>query len=291
MTAKDLTAQTPPGGDSSAKVDPKSIKLPDFVSRLRGHVDVFGLNPPVSANLLRRALVLRSNILTKFPMLKDGSDALRIDDGVLRAFLLVPEYAHGARSLEAILDMSHLVGRTHFDPSLLPPLHQLNMHVDGNAFMAFVQHHQILGTKLEEVAMKIHEFYLDAELGKRDEQGNAPKIGDRPSLQYWKELSDLYKKSNREQAASYPTLLTAVGCGFEEGNPASPFAFSPSEIERLARMEHERWMQERRIIQPDHPGLIPWSELPEEEKEKDRRTIEAIPAILGQAGLRVVRLL
>jgi hypothetical protein len=291
MTARDLAAQISPAGVSLEKDDSKSVKLPDFVSRLRGHVDVFGLNPPVSTNLLRRALVLRSNILMKFPTLRDGSDALRIDDGVLRAFLQVPAYSHGARSLEAILDMSHLVGRTHFDPSLLPPLHQLNMHVDGNAFMALVQHQQVLGAKLEEIAMKIHEFYLREELAKKDEKGNTPKIGDRPSLQYWKELSDLYKKSSREQAASYPTLLAAAGCGFEEGNPDSDFQFSPSEIERLARMEHERWMQERRIKQPDHPDLVSWSELPEEERDKDIRTIKAIPDILGEAGLRVVRLL
>jgi hypothetical protein len=33
------------------------------------------------------------------------------------------------------------------------------------------------------------------------------------------------------------------------------------------------------------------SELPQAEKAKDIRTIKAIPAILGQAGLRIVRLL
>ena len=120
----------------------RSVKLPDFVSRLRGHVDVFGINGPSDTNLLRRALILRSNIEKKFLTLIDASGAVRIDDGVLRAFLQVPEYYHGARSLEAILDMSHLVGRTHFDPSLLPPLHHLNLHVNGNEFMNLIQHQQ-----------------------------------------------------------------------------------------------------------------------------------------------------
>ena len=212
-------------------------------------------------------------------------------DGVLRAFLQVPEYSHGARSLEAILDMSHLVGRTHFDPSLLPPLHQLDMHVDGNAFMALVQHQQVLGTKLEQIAMQIHQSYLCEELNKIDKQGNPVKLGDRPSLQRWEGLSELYKTSSREQAASYPTLLAAVGCGFEEGNSDQGFQFSAPEIERLARMEHERWIQERRIKQPDHPDLVSWSELPKEEKDKDIRFIMAIPDILSQAGLRIVRLL
>lgn len=282
-SAKDSAAQISPGDYSSEKFDSKSVKLPDFVSRLRGHVDIFGFDPPVGTNILRRALVLRSNLLAKFPRLKDGSDALRIDDGVLRGFLQVPEYYHGARSLEAILDMSQLVGRSHFDPSLLPPLHQLNMHVDGNAFMALV--------KVDEIALEIHELYLSEELAKMDSQGNTQKIGARPALEHWENLDDLYKKSNREQAASYPTLLAAAGCSLKEGNPDPDFKFSQVEIEGLAKMEHERWMQERRIKQPDHPCLVPWSELPQEEKDKDIRTIKAIPKILGRAGLRVVRLL
>ena len=277
---------------NASQADPKTVKLPDFVSRLRGHVDIFGLDPPVDTNLLRRALILRSNILKKFPTLKDGSGALRIDDGVLRSFLQVPGYSHGARSLEAILDMSQLVGRTHFDPSLLPPLHQLNLHVDGNAFMDVIQRQpqQLLGEKIEEIAEAIHELYLREELAKKDRQGNRAKISDRDSLRHWKDLSELYKNSNREQAASYPTLLDAAGCGIEEGSDGSGFKFSEPEIEKLARMEHDRWIQERRIKQPDHPDLVSWSDLPKEEKDKDIRVIEAIPGILAKVGLRVVRL-
>lgn len=287
---KHSAAQNAAAGSSSEQFDFKSVKLPDFVSRLRGHVNVFGLDPPFSTNLLRRALILRSNLLAKFPGLRDNSGMVRIEDGVLRAFLQVPEYFHGARSLEAILDMSHLVGKEHFDPSLLPPLHQLNMHVDGTAFMALVQHQHFLGEKLEEIAREIHELYLSHELAKKDGQGRAVQIGDRPSLRHWQDVKDVYKKSNREQAASYPTLLAAIGCGFEKKPPDSPFEFAEAEIERLAEMEHNRWMEERRIKQPDHPDLVSWKDLTEEEQEKDKRTIKAIPDILGKVGLRVVRL-
>jgi hypothetical protein len=83
--------------------------------------------------------------------------------------------------------------------------------------MALVQHQQILGAKLEEIAMEIHELYLKEELAKTDANGKPLfKIGDRPSLHLWDDLGDLYKKSNRERAANYSTLLAAVGCGFEE---------------------------------------------------------------------------
>src|SRR5437870_12664077 len=76
-----------------------------------------------------------------------------------------------ARSLEAILDMSHLAGRTHFDPSLLPPMHHLNLHVNGDEFMNLIQHQQILGAKLDEIAREIHELFLREELAKKDDSG------------------------------------------------------------------------------------------------------------------------
>ncbi len=276
---------------NEAQGDLKNAKHPDFISRLRGHVNVFGVNPPVDTNLLRRALVLRNHIEKKYPALIDTSKTVRIDDGVLRAILQTPDFRHGVRSIEAILEMSHLVGRTHFDPSLLPPQHQLNLHVDGNAFMALVQQPRISQPALEEMAKGIQALYLKEEQAKLDDQGKPRfKLGDKPALQPWDNLGELYRKSNREQAAHYPTMLAAVGCGFGNGDRDPRFHFSAKEVEKLARMEHVRWIEERRLKQPDHPDLVTWEELSLEDKEKDIRTVNGIPDILGTVGLRVVRL-
>lgn len=274
---------------STSNTDLNSLKLPDFISRLRGHVDIFGVNPPADTNLLRRALIFRSNIERKYPRLIDASGTARVDEGVLRAILQIPSYKHGARSLEAILEMSHLNDRTHFDPSLLPPQHQLNLHVDGNAFMTLVQPHLLLEREVEKIAVLIHELYITEELAKKDEQGNQIVIGAWDSLYRWKDLDELYRKSSREQAASYPTLLSAAGCGLMKGSFDPAFKFTEQETENLARMEHDRWMEERRIKQPDHPDLVPWEALHEEQKDKDIRTIKAIPEILAKVGLQVVR--
>ncbi len=269
---------------AEALPDAGDAKVPDFLSRLRGHVDVFGFDPPYGTNLVRRALVLRTVLLRKHRALEDPSGALRIDDGVLRAFLHVPRYLHGARSLEAIVDMSSLTGRELFDPSLLPPRRQLDLHVDGERFLELVRYHHALGDRLERVAREIHELYF------RDELGNGQKVGDRPALRPWEELGDLYRNSNREQAASYPSLLAAAGYELEEGEPEPGIGFAPEEVERLARLEHERWMAERRLRQPDHPDLRPWEQLAESDRDKDRRSIEAMPVILGAVGLRLRRL-
>jgi hypothetical protein len=64
---------------------------------------------------------------------------LRIDPGVLRAFLTAPAYLHGARSLESIVEMSALTGALSYERAALPAAHQLAMHVDAEAFLRLVR--------------------------------------------------------------------------------------------------------------------------------------------------------
>jgi hypothetical protein len=123
----------------------KAAKKPDFVSRLRGYVDILGPNkthPDDVAVVLRRALLLRSLLMRKEPQLvsqRGGRQTLRIDPALLRAFLLTSRYKHGARSLEAILDMSHLAGTLRFSRSSLPAPHLLELHVDATEFLELVR--------------------------------------------------------------------------------------------------------------------------------------------------------
>jgi hypothetical protein len=37
------------------------------------------------------------------------------------------------------------------------------------------------------------------------------------------------------------------------------------------------------------PALIPWEELPDEEKEKDRNFVRKLPAFLADAGFQILR--
>jgi hypothetical protein len=115
-------------------------KATDFLSRLRGYVDVLGPNPAGPEDvtwMLRRAFLLRPMLERRAPQLvHDGQ--LHIDPGVLRAFLSAPRYLHGARSLEAVVEMSTLEGRLHYERSAFPARHQLGLHVDADAFLALV---------------------------------------------------------------------------------------------------------------------------------------------------------
>ncbi len=108
----------------------KSLKVPDFLSRLSGKLDVKGPNPEgISlddyiehadktdgsnkivaavqkdpAHYLRRAILLRVKIEEFFPAaISSGDDVLSIEERLLNALLRVPFYLHGARSMELLL--------------------------------------------------------------------------------------------------------------------------------------------------------------------------------------------
>lgn len=123
----------------------RAAKKPDFISRLGGYVDVTGPNPQNEADVawpLRRALLLRSLVARRAPQMMVPAmpgPRLEIDEGVLRAFLFVGDYLHGARSMAAIVQMSALSGRPRFERSSLPARHQLALHVDAGEFLALVR--------------------------------------------------------------------------------------------------------------------------------------------------------
>jgi len=72
-------------------------------------------------------------------------------------------------------------------------------------------------------------------------------------------------------------------------------------LDRLARLEHERWLQERTqqgwrygSVRDDqrklHPDLVDWAELSDESAEKDRDAVQNIPRLLRATGFQILRL-
>ena len=119
----------------------KHAKKKDFISRLKGFVNILGPNPMKDKDdklfPLRRALLLRAILKGKAGQLFDNGE-LRINPGVLRAFITIDEFLHGARSLEAIVDMSAITGMLRFERSSLPAENQLALHVDARKFLEIV---------------------------------------------------------------------------------------------------------------------------------------------------------
>ncbi|OGM51041.1 hypothetical protein ABOM_000353 [Aspergillus bombycis] len=120
-----------------ATKDAKDAKKPDFVSRLRGFVNIQGSHyRPTDTDymyLIRRAIHLRAMLQNRLGC--KANDKIELDDGVLNALLTVAQFRHGARSLESIIAMSQLHGQKVFRRSALPSAKQLGLHVDHKAFV------------------------------------------------------------------------------------------------------------------------------------------------------------
>jgi hypothetical protein len=156
----------------------------------------------------------------------------------------------------------------------------------------------ILGGTHEILSRAIHEDYVR----RQRELGDTPESN--PSLVPWDELPEDLKESNRHQADHAGVKLKAIGCGVAPLTDwdAERFQFTAEEVELMAQMEHQRFVEERlRVGWTYAPGpknmewktspiLVPWEELPESEKDKDRNPVRGLPRFLARAGLQVYRL-
>jgi len=147
----------------------------------------------------------------------------------------------------------------------------------------------------EILARAMHEEYV------RDQAAQGETAETNPAMVPWHELGDSRRESNRAQAAHIGIKLKAVGCDLSplaDWN-AESFTFQPEELERLAVMEHDRWVEERKHagwtpgpkdpMKTTSPYLVPWSDLAEDVRELDRVFIRGLPRFLARAGFQIVR--
>lgn len=166
-----------------------------------------------------------------------------------------------------------------------------------------------LGT--EDLARTIHDNYREKEFQKMAcvpaaaaGAAQPPPHAELPdSLRLWEELSEHYRNSNREQADHIVWKLAATGyrkVRKEQCRGELVKQFSEDEIEILAKMEHVRWCAEKWLDgwqkgpvkdphQRTHPLLVPWEELPEVERDKDRDPVRSIPALVERSGCVIER--
>ena len=109
-------------------------KGPDFISRLRGNINVLEINedPGHTKHFIRRAFQLRSLLKKNNRILENGF--AQISNAVVYALLTVDRYRHGMRSMQAIVEMCTPIYNS-TDIASLPPRAQLNMHVDAEEFL------------------------------------------------------------------------------------------------------------------------------------------------------------
>ena len=157
---------------------------------------------------------------------------------------------------------------------------------------------RVLGGVHETLSRAIHGEYVRL----RFASGESRETN--PALVPWSELPDRLKDANRSQADHVKVKLAAIGCGLQPLTDwdADLFALTPDEVEGLAVLEHERWADdyltagwrhapgEKSVLQKTHPSLVPWAELSESEREKDREVARSLPVLLARAGFQMTRL-
>jgi hypothetical protein len=148
----------------------------------------------------------------------------------------------------------------------------------------------IFNTQQDRLAKAIHDHYVASALAKG---GNSASNS---SLVPWAQLPESLKHANRNQADH--TLIKArllTGGTIVQGEKLLPL-LTPEAIETLAQIEHARWVAEKRLsgwryttgpkdsVKRLSPVLVPWHQLPEEEKQKDRDAVQNLPSLLSLWG-------
>jgi hypothetical protein len=156
----------------------------------------------------------------------------------------------------------------------------------------------LLGGVRESIAMAMHEDYLRSQV----KEGITPDAN--PSMASWDRLPEGLKESNRHNADHVLAKLASAGYGIEllTDAGAPDLKFTKEEIEKMAMMEHDRWVEERLgqgwmfapgrkdLDKKTSPYLVSWNYLPEDIKEYDRNVVRALPASLARAGFQVYRI-
>jgi energy-coupling factor transporter ATP-binding protein EcfA2 len=103
----------------------RALKVPDFMSRLRAFMDIQGVNNFDDERAVRRALILKYNLKRWEDKRQNGQFPL--DPVFVRSILSGAHFVHGARSIEALIDMSELDVKA--KTLQLPPAEILKLHV------------------------------------------------------------------------------------------------------------------------------------------------------------------
>jgi serine phosphatase RsbU (regulator of sigma subunit) len=118
------------------------------------------------------------------------------------------------------------------------------------------------------------------------------------------DLPDDIKSSGIDSAYHIATKLLSIGYAIKEENSEAEqilLYLSKSDIETMAKLEHERWAWEKRLSgwtyapkrnnkNKKHNSLVPYDELTELEKEKDRDQVKLYPTLLKAINYKIIPL-
>lgn len=153
----------------------------------------------------------------------------------------------------------------------------------------------VVNEALDVLARTLHNEYVQAQLAAGVDQAiNASVIP-------WSQLPAHKKKANQHAAGHIDVKLRIAGCVASDADADAPEAQFPPDnetLELLAQLEHRRWMADKHLagysygeVRDEdrllHPDLVPWEQLSEADREKDRANIRQVPHLLALQGLKI----
>jgi hypothetical protein len=215
------------------------------------------------------------------------------DDAASFNAALTIRHRLGTRAVPIVVQTTQEGGASAFLAA--DPGNPLHADVSIVALLDLVAEPEVLLTgRNETLARAIHARYVEDQRRAGVTTGTAVP---------WEQLTAPMQESNRRQAADIGRKLQAVGCVVESlgDSAAPPVEFTADEIEAMARLEHERWMADRReagwhlgVTRDDatkvSPYLVPYDDLPDEIKDIDRTFVRDIPVRLATIGFAVRRM-
>jgi len=291
--------------DAKAAEASKTNKIPDFISRLRGYINIKGPNPlatkdsPDHEHLIRRALLLR--VFLQSALGRGDGDRLPVSAPLVQAFLRVKEYHHGARSLEALVRMCERHGMDYLGESSLPPDEPMAIHVNAEDFRNRLTQTAMNADMTEIIAKASHQGWMAQK--KADGYDYGPERCDVGEHKTHRLIMDYDKLAEADKHANRCTALITLAKFAEAGIEIAhrPHASAASaelgegELDALYRIEHDVWLRDHLLSGYTHCEktndelrlhncVKKFDDLTEEEQRLDKVIIDAVLQALQMHG-------
>ena len=143
----------------------------------------------------------------------------------------------------------------------------------------------------------IHDAYRAKDLAMTVQN---PEHQIHPNSCPWEDLHEDIRDANRMVAGHFEIKLRAIDCRLGSIDEDKEANLNMDELEVISIMEHNRWWADRALngwqlgpvrndIQKVHPNMVPYDELSEADKQKDRDSVMEMTKILRSEGAIIVR--
>lgn len=319
-----------PDDEVSPSTTFRQMKGPDFVSRLRGFVNIKGPNSLPSrpsedggsrvssaareipleqetACLIRRAIVLRVSLEKYYPQLVDPKTArASVSASVIGAFLRVREFLHGARSMDAVVSMSSVGQGRRYGAAELPTRELLSLHVTAD-FLDHVRAGELEVPLIEALAEACHMAWREQKEanGWKYAEKRCDERKEHSLLLPYRDLKEEDKERNRSSARVVRAKLLEVGYRIERWDADHPQAIDEEEFKvrrgKLIEIEHDIWLREHLLQGYErasttndrlrlHCDIAPLAALSSKEQQLDEAIINSIPKTLAAKGYTCVEI-